>query len=157
MGLPFLPKCGEREDDLMVSAQIANQYGYYSTHGAITEPGVYSDLLEALPSGIDEICEVIQGLLVHYDVAHLYGIDISSQRREHRELRHVSKILACMQALDDRPLTIPRPPNKRLVINCRDYATMLCAILRHKGVPARARCGFAKYFSGPSSRKGFSV
>src|SRR5690606_26618369 len=30
---------------------------------------------------------------------------------------------------------------------CRDFALMLCAMLRHRGVPARVRCGFADYFS----------
>jgi hypothetical protein len=35
---------------------------------------------------------------------------------------------------------------KRLVGNCRDFSTMLCAMLRHQGVPARARCGFGAYF-----------
>ncbi|MDA1073029.1 MAG: hypothetical protein O2825_16770, partial [Proteobacteria bacterium] len=29
---------------------------------------------------------------------------------------------------------------------CRDFALMLTAMLRHKGVPARVRCGFAGYF-----------
>ncbi|HEV2473921.1 MAG TPA: transglutaminase-like domain-containing protein, partial [Chthonomonadales bacterium] len=43
-------------------------------------------------------------------------------------------------------LTVRRPPNRRLAGNCRDFATMLCAMLRHQGVPARVRYGFATYF-----------
>jgi hypothetical protein len=30
--------------------------------------------------------------------------------------------------------------------NCRDFSVMLTTILRHQGVPARARCGFGRYF-----------
>jgi hypothetical protein len=39
-----------------------------------------------------------------------------------------------------------RPSSARLVGNCRDFTTLLTSILRHQGVPARARCGFATYF-----------
>jgi hypothetical protein len=33
-----------------------------------------------------------------------------------------------------------------MAVVCRHFAVMLCAILRTKGVPARARCGFGGYF-----------
>ncbi|HTZ10541.1 MAG TPA: transglutaminase-like domain-containing protein [Acidimicrobiales bacterium] len=29
---------------------------------------------------------------------------------------------------------------------CRHFAVLACALLRHRGVPARVRCGFATYF-----------
>jgi hypothetical protein len=40
----------------------------------------------------------------------------------------------------------PRKPEKRVISHCRDYAVLLCSFLRHKGIPARARAGFATYF-----------
>jgi len=43
------------------------------------------------------------------------------------------------------------------MINCRDFAVLSCALLRHQGLPARARRGFATYFHGPSSEPGFHV
>jgi hypothetical protein len=43
-------------------------------------------------------------------------------------------------------LTDARDPQSRLVGNCRDFSVMLTTILRHQGVPARARCGFGSYF-----------
>jgi transglutaminase-like putative cysteine protease len=55
-------------------------------------------------------------------------------------------MLACILEMDDRPLAVERPLEKRLVGNCRNFSTMLCAMLQHQGVPARARCGFATYF-----------
>lgn len=57
-----------------------------------------------------------------------------------------SEKLQRIRELDDRPLTETRALEKRLVGNCRDFSLMLCAMLRHQGVPARARCGFATYF-----------
>src|SRR5512136_3042969 len=55
-------------------------------------------------------------------------------------------MLARIAELDGRPLTAPRDLDRKLVGNCRDHSTLLCSILRHQGVPARARCGFGAYF-----------
>ena len=41
---------------------------------------------------------------------------------------------------------MPRPLDRRLVGNCRRFSVLLVAMLRHQGVPARARCGFGAYF-----------
>lgn len=49
--------------------------------------------------------------------------------------------------MHDRPVTEARPLDKRLVGNCRDFSVLLCAMLRHQGIPARARCGFGVYFT----------
>ena len=48
--------------------------------------------------------------------------------------------------LEQIPLSVQRAPEKRLLGNCRDYATMLCTLLRWQGIPARVRYGFATYF-----------
>jgi hypothetical protein len=45
------------------------------------------------------------------------------------------------------PLTQPRPPDRRLACRCRNFTLFLVAPLRAKGIPARARCGFAAYFN----------
>ena len=50
-------------------------------------------------------------------------------------------------ALDNRPLFALRPPAKRLVGTCRHFSVLLVALLRQQGVPARAWCGFATYFT----------
>jgi hypothetical protein len=54
-----------------------------------------------------------------------------------------------MLALDPRPLSQPRPPERRFVGNCRHFTVLLCAFLRARGAPARARCGFGAYFDPP--------
>ena len=33
-----------------------------------------------------------------------------------------------------------------MIACCREFATLMCALLRAKGIPARSRCGFAVYF-----------
>jgi hypothetical protein len=42
-------------------------------------------------------------------------------------------------------LTVERPREKKLIVDCRHHAALLCTILRHQGIPARVRCGFATY------------
>jgi hypothetical protein len=38
-------------------------------------------------------------------------------------------------------------PARKTPGTCRDFALMLCSILRQHAVPARVRCGFATYFT----------
>jgi hypothetical protein len=47
---------------------------------------------------------------------------------------------------DPAPLATARPPEKRFIGACRHYALLACSALRHHGVPARVRVGFAGYF-----------
>lgn len=42
-----------------------------------------------------------------------------------------------------------RPPERRVVGTCRDFALMFCAMARHHGMVARVRCGFADYLDPP--------
>ncbi len=46
----------------------------------------------------------------------------------------------------DLDLRAMRPPERRQVGTCRDFALLLCSFLRVHRIPARVRCGFASYF-----------
>jgi len=74
------------------------------------------------------------------------GVQLMGPRRDEVQLRSIAQKLKRISELDPRPLAEVRSPDKRLVGNCRDFSVMLTAILRHQGIPARARCGFARYF-----------
>jgi len=119
---------------------------YYSTPGPVTAPGKHAALLGGLPAEVGSLVEVVQGLLLHVHWAVRYGIRLSEERNQEAQLRTVEKMLGRIAALDDRPLTAARPLELRLIGNCRDFSTLLCALLRHQGIPARARCGFGAYF-----------
>ncbi len=41
----------------------------------------------------------------------------------------------------------PLPYTHKLVGNCRDHSLLYAALLRAAGIPARARCGFGRYFA----------
>jgi hypothetical protein len=121
---------------------------YYAYPGFMTNPGEQADLLVGLPAGIPALCRVVQGCMLHIFWAERYGVVLPEERKQEVQLRAIPRLLARLRELDDRPLAETRPLENRLVGNCRDFSTMLCALLRHQGVPARARCGFGTYF-GP--------
>ena len=120
---------------------------YYCQAGIITAPGDNVRLLDTLPKDIPGLCKVVQGVMLHIFWATAYGVRLSEDRKNEVNLRKVERILSRIIELDERPLTIAREPELRVVGNCRDYAVFLCALLRHVGIPARARCGFATYFT----------
>ncbi len=119
---------------------------YYAQPGAMTDAGPYATHLSDLPSDIDALCHAVQGLMLHIFWAERMGVVLPDERKQELQLRSAQRMLGRLLELDDRPLTEARPPERRLVGNCRDFSVMLTTILRHQGVPARARCGFGRYF-----------
>lgn len=120
---------------------------YYAQHSPLTNPGEYAPLLVGLPSDVRALCDIVQGLHMHYMEGTMYGIEVPKERVVSDEARDVAVMLRQIQALDARPLSEARPPERRLVGCCRDFALMLCAMLRQQGVPARVRYGFSLYFT----------
>ena len=120
---------------------------FYAEQGIVTDPGEYRYLFNDLPDDIPSLCKIVQGLILHMHWAEAYGVKLSDERREEANLRCVIRQLKRIIELDDSPLTIARPLERKVVGNCRDFAVFTTSILRHKGVPARARCGFGTYFT----------
>jgi hypothetical protein len=130
-----------------MSEMNTNPLSYYASPGPMTVSKEYASLFDGLPAEVTALVEVVQGLLVHIFWAGRYGLQLPQERKEREvNLRFVPKQLARIQELDAAPLTVARPLEKKLVGNCRDFSVMLCAMLRHQGIPARARCGFGTYF-----------
>jgi hypothetical protein len=124
-----------------------NILDFYTSQGIVSDPREYAAMLNDLPSNIEKLCETIQGLLIHIFWLDRYGAQIPKERRQAEvNLRAFSRQLGRIAELDNRPLAIPRSMEKRLVGNCRDFSLFFTAILRHHGIPARARCGFGIYF-----------
>jgi hypothetical protein len=112
----------------------------------MTAAASHAELLDAVADDVQSLCAVIQGLFVHVFWAEQYGVHAAEERKGELELRTAAQKLDCIVARDSRPLSLARTPEERVVANCRDFSLLLTTMLRHKGVPARARCGFARYF-----------
>jgi hypothetical protein len=119
---------------------------YYAEQGMITDPAGLGEFFIELPDDISELCGVIQGQLLHVFWAERYGEELSEKRTAEAGIRHVESMLARLQEIEAGPLIKRRPLGKRLVGNCRTFSVLLAAMLRSQGVPARARCGFGRYF-----------
>ncbi len=120
---------------------------YYTQQSRFTDPGEFVSLFDNLPHDIAGLCRVVQGLIIHYRDGKMFNYTIPRKRLREIDTRYVNKILERIIELDDRPLTEERPPEKRFVGCCRDFATLFCVMARHQGVPTRVRVGFSAYFN----------
>ncbi|MFD8717732.1 transglutaminase-like domain-containing protein [Streptomyces sp. NPDC059629] len=101
-------------------------------------------LLEGLPDDPVGICSVAQNLVIQPADAAAAGV--SEERFAEKNIRPVSELIAALTTLDPAPLCQTRAPGRRVVGTCRHFATIACALLRAKGIPSRARCGFGTCF-----------
>lgn len=129
-----------------MAAENQDAVTFYRTAGPLTEVSRYSDLLKDLPDTVEELVGVIQGLLLHIFWAGRYGEMLSTRRKEEVNIRTAEGKIARILEIDPAALVQARPLNQRLIGNCRDFSLLLAALLKFKGIPARARCGFATYF-----------
>ena len=120
---------------------------FYAQQGQISDPGPHAYRFDDLPTDLPGIVQAIQGVMLHLHWAGRYGVTLTKDRQEEANIRMVTDRLAKIFELQDVPLVQPRPISQKTVGTCRDFALLLTAILRHTGVPARARAGFGTYFT----------
>src|ERR1700677_1702276 len=123
----------------------------FSEPGGYRQPGPMTALAEEqirftedLPDDPVRICAAVQRLVIQPHDAIAAGVPES--RLAEKNIRPVSRQIEVLAGLDPAPLSKPRPPAGRVVGTCRDFALLSCALLRLRGIPARARCGFGTYF-----------
>ncbi len=100
---------------------------YYTGQSLISDLGRYAALFDDLPTDVPTLCVMLQGLVVHFGLGSLHGVIISPERQAEVNTSWVEPILACIVELDDAPLTVPRPPERRFVGCCRDFSLLLTA------------------------------
>ncbi len=128
---------------------------FYREQSEISSPGKYKEIFNDLPDSVSELCEIVQNTFNHIfwiQKVENYGFtlkDIIVKKRNHSKelnLRTLEEKLDHYTSLNDSPFNQPGENINRVVGNCRDFALMLVAMLRHKDIPARVRSGAARYF-----------
>jgi Transglutaminase-like superfamily len=119
---------------------------FYTQTAVMTSPGNHAQAFAGLPGDVSCLAPIVQGLLLHEHLAPAYGETLSDERRSQVHTRPTQEILDHLLAPDGLPLTAARPVETRHIGNCRHFSLLVVAMLRDKGVPARARCGFGAYF-----------
>lgn len=128
-------------------AAVTTDLAYYAAPGIFTTLGVHAAAVSAMPRHVASLATIVQGLLVHRFWMPAYQLPEPAKERELEQGLHGAEaMLTRVLSLDPRPLAEARPPERRVIGICRHFAVLLTALLRHHGVPARARCGFATYF-----------
>lgn len=122
---------------------------FYTAQSVYSDPGALASCYEGLPPDPLQLGRVVRGLMVHRREASVFGHTLDEERvRDDAETRYVDDILRLVTSRDESPLTSPRAQSDRFVGVCRDFALLHTSLLRHVGIPARTRCGFADYFGG---------
>jgi len=119
---------------------------YFARPGPTTDLRDYSELVNALPADPKALAHVVRGLILHEGVAAFQGLSFSAERHADRNRVGAAATLEGVLALDTSPLTVERPVERRMLGYCYQFALLHCAFLRAKGIPSRARCGFAAYY-----------
>jgi hypothetical protein len=120
---------------------------FSTTHSTFSDPGELAPLYAELPRDPARLARIARDLLIHRVEGPLFDHTHPQDRLHHdAETRYIDDILRIVVSRDDAPLTERRVPADRFVGTCRDFALLHVSFLRHHGIPARTRSGFARYF-----------
>jgi hypothetical protein len=120
----------------------------YTAAGPLTElnsisPAALAGLAQIAADPV-AICQHVHSLVIQpYAVA---AAGIHADRLAEKDIRPAAMLVEILMALNPAPLHVHRPAKSRVVGTCRHFAVLSCALLRYRGIAARARCGFATYF-----------
>lgn len=121
---------------------------HYKTKGPLTDVGQYADQISGLSSDAASLVRVTQSLIVHDMWLTRYGVEFSSDRVCPQSTPNMEDVLRLALEIKQGSLaSTDRSSSEKVIACCRELSSLLCAFLRAKGVPARARCGFAAYLA----------
>jgi hypothetical protein len=132
----------------LVASPDDKALAFYAAPAPMTElpfPTMSAYLVD-LPADPLAAAAVARGVLVHRDWAPGLGLHFGPDRLADQHIRPMRGVIERVVELVPAPVIAARPLGDRIVGVCRHFATLHVAMLRHAGVPARARVGFARYF-----------
>jgi hypothetical protein len=87
---------------------------FYLANGPMNGAGNATPTLRDLPSSIRSLCEIAQGVLIHRDIAPwLYELKLSSETRDHANIRPVVRMIGEIERRNGKPLHETRAPMTR--------------------------------------------
>jgi hypothetical protein len=121
---------------------------FYKGVSESTDPSIHLSCIKDLPDDIEILCQFVQNLLIHSYWIEKYDCEIEDAIKfNEMQARHTKSIFELSISKSKKNLTDKKLPKERVVSICRDFSLILCSILRVKGIPSRARCGFATYLT----------
>ncbi|MYT07625.1 transglutaminase domain-containing protein [Streptomyces sp. SID5470] len=121
---------------------------FYATQSVFSDPGDMAPRYAGLPRDPARLARIVREVMIHRVEGELFGHTHPTDRLyQDAETRYIDDILRIIVERNDAPLTVRREPGDRFVGICRDFTLLHVSLLRHVGIPARLRSGFADYFS----------
>ena len=131
---------------------------FYKQTSQFTDLGYYKEFAKNLPNDIDELC-ILQRMQIIHPVAYndknirskskCFWRDMTKvpiMRLDYEEDYFPTAQSMIAELLRKNPnYNINREAKDKIHITCRGQAILLASILKAKGIPARARSGFAPY------------
>jgi hypothetical protein len=123
-----------------------SDHRFWAVQSLVTEPGTAAAAIDRLPSDLGALRAVSQQLVFHCWADGDWAENgIAPERISEIDTRYAAAMFARLGELADLPLSAARQPRQRLVGCCRDFTVLFVSMARHKGIPSRARVGFAGY------------
>ena len=120
---------------------------FYAEQSTFSEPGDLAHLYGDIPRDPAQLARVARDVMIHRLEGYLFDHTHPTDRlHKDAESRYIDDILRLVVERNDASLTVRREPGDRFVGTCRDFTLLHVSLLRHAGVPARSRSGFADYF-----------
>lgn len=142
-----------------------NEIEFYKKTSCFTELGLYKNFAQALPDDIRELCLLQRHQIIHpvaimkcgglgakssQPILTFHGdmtqIPCDSLLFENERFPTALSILAELLRRENK-YSCERKIQNKMHLTCREQAILLAAILKAKGIPARARSGYAPYIS----------
>ncbi|WP_030610828.1 transglutaminase-like domain-containing protein [Streptomyces fulvoviolaceus] len=124
---------------------------FHAAQSPFSDPGDLAHVYADLPRDPAQLARVSRNLLIHRMEGDLFGHTHPVDRLHNdAETRYIDDILRILVQRNDTPLSERREPQDRFVGTCRDFSLLHCSFLRHFGIPARIRIGFADYWGSDS-------
>lgn len=133
----------------------SNLLNFYQKTSLFTDLGFYTNFAKNLPDDIETLCSLLRNQLIHpFDLKDeeernnsnsFYGDMTKIPRTSliYENDLFPTAIAMMAELLRRNPnFTIERKIEDKLHVCCRETSILLVAILKVKGIPARARCGF---------------
>jgi hypothetical protein len=119
----------------------------WARQSAVTDPGAASAAIDALPAELAKLRQASSQLVFHYRAGGDFIENrVPAERMAEINTRYADAMLALILGRGEPSLGRDRRAPDRVVGCCRDATVLFLALARHKGIPARARVGFAAYF-----------
>jgi hypothetical protein len=126
-----------------------NHWDHWASQSPVTSPGPAAGAaIDALPSDLGELREAASQFVFHFQTGGDFAANgVPAERLAEIHTRYADAIFALLLSRGERSLARERSPGDRVVGCCRDATVLFVALARHKGIPARARVGFAAYLT----------